>query len=44
MRGTGTNFIKAKDALTSFILEDFGKSPTIGFVKMNTLKLRKTQM
>jgi len=44
MRGTGTNFIKAKDALTSFILEDFGKSPTIGFVKMNTLKLRQTQM
>ena len=36
MRGTTTDFIKAKDALTSFILEDFGKSPTIGYVKMNS--------
>jgi len=34
--GTATDFIKAKDALTSFILEDFGKSPTIGYVKMNS--------
>src|SRR3954465_1474777 len=36
MTGTTTDFIKAKDALTSFILEDFGKSPTIGYVKMNS--------
>ena len=35
MTGTATDFIKAKDALTSSILEDFGKSPTIGYVKMN---------
>ena len=33
---TATDFIKAKDTLTSFILEDFGKSPTIGYVKMNS--------
>ncbi len=36
MRGTTTDFIKARDALTSFILEDFGKSPTIGYIKMNS--------
>ena len=36
MTGTATDFIKAKDALTSSILEDFGKSPTIGYVKMNS--------
>jgi hypothetical protein len=36
MRGTTTDFIKAKDALTSSILDDFGKSPTIGYVKMNS--------
>lgn len=36
MRGATTDFIKARDALTSFILEDFGKSPTIGYVKMNS--------
>jgi hypothetical protein len=36
MRGTSTDFIKARDALTSSILDDFGKSPTIGYVKMNS--------
>jgi hypothetical protein len=36
MRGTTTDFIEAKDALTSSILEDFGKSPTIGYIKMNS--------
>ena len=36
MRGTTTDFIKAKDALTSSILDDFGKSPTIGYIKMNS--------
>ena len=35
MRGTTTDFIKAKDALTSSILDDFGKSSTIGYIKMN---------
>lgn len=35
MRGTTTDFIKARDALTSSILDDFGKSPTIGYIKMN---------
>jgi hypothetical protein len=36
MRGTTTDFIEAKDALTSSILEDFRKSPTIGYIKMNS--------
>jgi hypothetical protein len=36
MRGTTTDFIKAKDALISSILDDFGKSPTIGYIKMNS--------
>ena len=36
MRGTTTDFINARDALTSTILDDFGKSPTIGYVKMNS--------
>jgi hypothetical protein len=36
MRGTTTDFIKAKDALTSSILDDFGKSPNIGYIKMNS--------
>jgi hypothetical protein len=36
MRGTTTDFIKAKDALTSSILDDFGKSSTIGYIKMNS--------
>jgi hypothetical protein len=35
MRGTTTDFIKARDALTSSILDDFGKSSTIGYIKMN---------
>ena len=30
MRGTTTDFIEAREALTSSILDDFGKSPTIG--------------
>ncbi len=36
MRGTTTDFIKARDALTSSILDDFGKSPTIGYIKINS--------
>jgi hypothetical protein len=36
MTGTATDFIKARDSLTSSILDDFGKSPTIGYVKMNS--------
>ena len=36
MRGTTTDFIKARDALTSSILDDFGKSPTLGYIKMNS--------
>jgi len=36
MTGTATDFIKARDALTSSILDDFGKSPTIGYVKTNS--------
>lgn len=35
MTGTATDFINARDVLTSSILDDFGKSPTIGYVKMN---------
>ena len=36
MRGTTTDFIEAREALTSSILDDFGKSPTIGYIKMNS--------
>jgi hypothetical protein len=36
MRGTTTDFIKARDTLTSSILDDFVKSPTIGYIKMNS--------
>jgi hypothetical protein len=36
MTGTVTDFIKSRDALTSSILDDFGKSPTNGYVKMNS--------
>lgn len=35
MRGTTTDFIKARDALTFLILDDFGKSPTLGYIKTN---------
>ena len=35
MTGTATDFIKARDALTSSIIDDFGKSSTIGYIKMN---------
>ena len=41
MRGTTTDFIKAKDVLTSTILDDFGKSPTIGYIKINSTDIRK---
>jgi hypothetical protein len=36
MRGTTTDFIKARNALTSSILDDFEKTPTIGYIKMNS--------
>jgi len=35
MTGTATDFIKAKEALISAIVDDFGKSSTIGYIKMN---------
>lgn len=34
MTGTATDFIKARNTLTS-ILDDFNKSPTIGYIKIN---------
>jgi hypothetical protein len=40
MTGTATDFIKARDALTSSILDDFGKSSTIGYVKMTSNVVR----
>ena len=36
MRGTTTDFVEAREALTSSILDDFGKSPTIGYIRMNS--------
>ena len=30
MTGTANDFIEARDALTSSMLDDFGKSPTLG--------------
>ena len=36
MRGTASDFIKAREALTSSILDDFSKSTTIGYIKMNS--------
>ena len=35
MTGTVNDFIKAKDELITSILDDFGKSSTIGYIKMN---------
>jgi hypothetical protein len=35
MTGTATDFIKARNTLTSSILDDFDKSPTIGYIKIN---------
>lgn len=36
MTGTVNDFIKAKDELITSILDDFGKSSTIGYIKMNS--------
>ena len=36
MTGTATDFIKAKDVLMASLLDDFSKSPTIGYVQMNS--------
>ena len=36
MTGTATDFIKAKDVLMPSLLDDFSKSPTIGYVQMNS--------
>ncbi len=36
MTGKATDFIKAKDVLMASILDDFSKSPTIGYIKMNS--------
>lgn len=33
--GTSEDFIKGKEILVNTILEDFSKSPTIGYIKMN---------
>lgn len=38
MTGTANDFIKAKDVLMALILDDFSKSPTIGYVQMNSRK------
>ena len=35
MIGTAPNFTKARDALITSIIDDFDKSPTIGYIKMN---------
>ena len=35
MTGTAPDFIKAKDVLMTSILDDFSKSTTIGYIKMN---------
>lgn len=35
MTGTAPNFTKAKDTLITSIIDDFGKSSTIGYIKMN---------
>jgi hypothetical protein len=40
MTGTATEFVNARDALMASILDDFGKSPTIGYVKMNSTATR----
>jgi len=34
MTGTQADFIKARDTLISSVTEDFDKSPTIGYIKM----------
>jgi hypothetical protein len=36
MTGTANDFIKAKDVLVASILDDFSKSPTIGYIQMNS--------
>ena len=40
MRGTTTDFVEARDELTSSILDDFSKSPTIGYIKINSTDTR----
>ena len=35
MTGTAPNFTKAKDTLITSIIDDFGKSSTIGYIKLN---------
>ena len=35
MTGTAPNFTKAKDTLVTSIIDDFSKSSTIGYIKMN---------
>jgi hypothetical protein len=35
MTGTQADFIKARDTLISSVTEDFDKSPTIGYIKMD---------
>ena len=36
MTGTATDFINAKDVLVASILDDFSKSPTIGYIQINS--------
>lgn len=40
MTGTAADFVKAKDVLTTSILDDFGKSSTIGYIKMNNMDIQ----
>ena len=35
MTGTAPNFTNARDTLITSIIDDFDKSPTIGYIKMN---------
>ena len=37
MTGTAPNFTKAKDTLITSIIDDFDKSSTIGYIKMNNI-------
>src|SRR5206468_11944605 len=35
MTGTAPNFTKARDKVITSIIDDFDKSPTIGYIKIN---------
>jgi len=42
MTGTAPNFTKARDTLITSIIDDFDKSPTIGYIKMNNTNNQST--